>query len=195
MDFMERTCRLKGAIAMVRRQRKCRTSKTPWKRSLNHHDCYEQAHAPSGEPVPSRLHSEHDDYDWLFCNTWILQAGYGCMGGWGVRACWVLQPVPADCAVFFLDRLRLACWPTVPGIQDLPWCCVLTSGILETTLWIDKANFHVEDMGGQCDDCCKRIQGCKDVCAITFMVVSSGYNAFIWEHKLTNSLQKALTFF
>jgi len=101
-----------------------------------------------------------------------------------------------DCAEYYLsDVVRFSEDDYVPSEQDILRSRVATTGVIETVVKIDDAEFIFVDVGGQRSERKKWVLCFPDVTAILFCVALNGYDLLCMEDNKTNRMVESLTLF
>lgn len=101
-----------------------------------------------------------------------------------------------DSADYFFNHIhRLANPQYMPSEDDLIFCRVRTTGIVENFFTIDENQFRLVDVGGQRNERKKWMHCFEDVTSVIFVVDSSEYDKVLYEDGKTNRMEEALRLF
>jgi guanine nucleotide-binding protein G(i) subunit alpha len=102
----------------------------------------------------------------------------------------------ADTAPYVLDKAAaLGTRGYVPTVEDILRVRVRTAAVVEEEYWVDKALFHVADVGGQRTERRKWVHLFDGVSAVVFVASLADYDLVMEEDGVTNRLVDSLGLF
>lgn len=121
-----------------------------------------------------------------------LWADNGVQEVYGIRSRFQLL----DSTSYFYENMdRIKDPQYVPSTQDVLYCRVKTTGVVESEFNIDGFDFTLVDVGGQRNERKKWIHCFDNVTAVIFVVAISEYDQVCYEDEETNRITEALNLF
>ena len=101
-----------------------------------------------------------------------------------------------DSAQYFIDNVERNFAPNyIPNEQDILRSRCATLGIVETSFWLDNANFKFFDVGGQRGERKKWVHCFDEVTSIMYVASLSEFNQTLYEDPTRNRLLESLQLF